>query len=167
MCHMKIILSALQIASLVVFATMPTLASAQGSNVPIDFELPQLGGEPLTLSEFRGQWLILNYWATWCAPCRKEIPELSALHAEREDLVVLGLAFEDADETVFAAFLEDFNVSYPILLVDTYDPPQPFGAPKALPVTHILDPEGMLVKSFYGPVTREAVESYIDDAEQQ
>lgn len=167
MCRMKILLSALQIGLLAIFTSIPLPAADGSPQAPIDFELVQLGGEPLALSDYRGKWLILNYWATWCAPCRKEIPELSALHAEREDLVVLGLAFEDADETVFAAFLEDFNVSYPILLVDTYDPPQPFGAPKALPVTHILDPEGTLVKSFYGPVTREAVESFIDAAEQQ
>jgi thiol-disulfide isomerase/thioredoxin len=145
------------------YIAVATLTSADGTGEPIDFELPSLDGGSIAVSDFRGEWLILNYWATWCAPCRKEIPELSALDEQRQDVSVLGLAFEDADAEIFAAFLEDFNVSYPILLVDVHDPPEPFGAPKALPVTHILDAQGRLVESFHGPVTREAIERFIAD----
>jgi len=129
---------------------------------PVDFSLQQLHGETVTLSGFRPKWVVLNYWATWCAPCRKEIPELSELNASRADIVVLGLAFEDTEMDVFDEFLLEFNPSYPILLVDVYNPPEPFGAPKALPTTIILDPEGYAVKTFVGPVTRASIESFID-----
>jgi hypothetical protein len=82
-------------------------------------------------------------------------------------VTVLGLAYEELDDSDFYAFLEDFDVSYPILKVDVYEPPEPFGAPKALPTTIILDKQGRAVKAFVGPVTREAIEKYIDgeDAE--
>ena len=128
----------------------------------VDFSLLQLNGADVSLSDYRGKWVVLNYWATWCAPCRKEIPELSALHEARADIVVLGLAFEDTEIESFEQFAEEFKPSYPFLLVDVYAPPEPFGAPKALPTTIILNPSGVPVKTFLGPVTMEDIESFID-----
>ena len=77
-------------------------------------------------------------------------------------MTVLGLAFEELDDSDFFEFLEDFEVSYPILKVDVYQPPEPFGAPRALPTTIILNKQGRAVKAFLGPVTRSAIESFID-----
>ena len=132
------------------------------SQEPVDFTLQQLHGETVSLSDYRQKWVVLNYWATWCAPCRKEIPDLTSLHEAREDVVVLGLAFEDTEMENFDEFLEEFHPSYPILLVDVYAPPEPFGAPKVLPTTIILNPEGFPVKTYLGPVTRENIETFID-----
>ena len=138
-------------------------ATDDASQQPVEFTLQQLRGQPLSVSEFRGKWVVLNYWATWCAPCRKEIPDLSELHAARPDIVVLGLAFEDTEVENFDAFLEEFDPSYPILLVDVYAPPEPFGAPKVLPTTIILDYQGVPVKTFVGPLTSEDITAYIDN----
>ena len=146
---------------LLVCSLAQPLVAAYETEYPVDFSLPVLGGDELALSDFRGQWLVLNYWATWCSPCRKEIPELSALHEQRADIVVLGLAFEDTDASAFESFLAEFRVSYPILLVDVYAPPEPFGAPRVLPTTILLDPQGRSVKAFLGPVTRESIEQFI------
>ena len=132
------------------------------SKEPVDFTLQQLHGETVSLSDYRQKWVVLNYWATWCAPCRKEIPDLISLHEARDDVVVLGLAFEDTEMENFDEFLEEFHPSYPILLVDVYAPPEPFGAPRVLPTTIILNPEGYPVKTYLGPVTREDIESFID-----
>jgi thiol-disulfide isomerase/thioredoxin len=140
----------------------PNLQASADTEKPIDFTLQHLHGEEVSLSEFRGNWVVLNYWATWCSPCRKEIPDLSALNEAREDIIVLGLAFEDTEVENFDAFLEEFHLSYRILLVDVYAPPEPFGAPKVLPTTIILNPEGYAVKTYLGPVTREDLESFID-----
>ncbi len=129
---------------------------------PVNFTLPQLNGDPLALGDFLGQWVVLNYWATWCAPCRKEIPELSELHQQRDDITVLGIAYEDIDAAMFQEFLQEFSVSYPILIADVYQPPEPFGAPRVLPTTIILDPKGRSVKAFLGPVTRQDIEAFID-----
>lgn len=140
--------------------------AAYETDEPVDFTLAQLGGDDISISDFRGEWVIVNYWATWCAPCRKEIPELSLLHEERQDVTVLGLAFEELEDADFFEFLEDFEVSYPILKVDVFEPPEPFGAPKVLPTTVILDPQGRAVKAFLGPVTRDAIEAFVDSTGQ-
>lgn len=132
------------------------------TEIPVDFALQQLHGGEAMLSDFRGKWVVLNYWATWCAPCRKEIPDLSELNAARDDIVVLGLAYEDTEIEVFDEFLEEFQPSYSNYLVDVYAPPEPFGAPKVLPTTIILNPEGVSVKAFLGPVFRKDIESFID-----
>jgi peroxiredoxin len=138
------------------------LPAAYETDYAVDFSLPRLGGGEIALSDYRGQWVVINYWATWCRPCREEIPELSELHEDRQDVTVLGLAFEDTEVSAFEKFLAEFEVTYPILLVDVYAPPEPFGAPRVLPTTIVLDPLGHSVKAFAGPVTRQAVEQFID-----
>ena len=151
------------ILALVAFVLTATCVWADDeSQEPVDFTLQQLHGETVSLSDYRQKWVVLNYWATWCAPCRKEIPDLISLHEARDDVVVLGLAFEDTEMENFDEFLDEFHPSYPILLVDVYAPPEPFGAPRVLPTTIILNPEGYPVKTYLGPVTREDIESFID-----
>ena len=139
--------------------------AAYETTEPVNFTLEQLGGGEVALSDYRGEWVVVNYWATWCAPCRKEMPELSALHEQRSDVTVLGLAYEDVEDNDFMEFLQESPVTYPILMVDVYAPPEPFGAPRVLPTTIILDREGRAVKSYLGPVTREAIERFIDGGE--
>ena len=146
--------------ALLLFA--PLGLAEYAGDAPVDFTLQQLGGGEVSLSDYRGEWVVVNYWATWCAPCRKEMPELSELHEARGDVTVLGLAYEEVEDNDFEAFLQTAPVSYPILKVDVYAPPQPFGAPKVLPTTIILDHEGRAVKTFLGPVTRESIERFID-----
>ncbi len=150
------------LATLILIVSCSLLACDKDE--PVDFTLQRLHGEEISLNELRGKWVVLNYWATWCAPCRKEIPELSALNDARDDIVVLGLAFEDTDIEIFDKFLEEFKPSYPILLVDVYVPPEPFGAPRVLPTTIIIDKQGRPVKTFLGPVTKELIETFVDGA---
>jgi peroxiredoxin len=135
---------------------------AAASPAPIEFELPTLAGEAVRLSDWRGQWVVVNYWATWCAPCRKEIPDFSAMHEAREDITVLGLAFEDTDIETFETFLTEFPASYPILQVDVYDPPAALGAPRALPTTFLVDPEGRVVETWIGPITSEKITARVE-----
>ena len=128
---------------------------------PVDFTLPTLDGEDMSLSNYRGNWVVANYWATWCAPCRKEIPDLSALHSERDDVVVLGLAYEEAEPESFTDFLLDYPASYPILLTDTYNPPAVLGSQRALPTTFLVSPTGEIVQTFVGPIKRADLEAAI------
>jgi thiol-disulfide isomerase/thioredoxin len=126
------------------------------------FVLPDLDGQDRSLSDWRGDWVVVNFWATWCAPCRKEIPDLSRLHDERDDITVLGLAFEDTEVAVFREFLVDYPATYPILLVDVYDPPEAFGAPLALPTTYLIAPDGTLAETWIGPITGDTVRERVD-----
>ncbi len=128
----------------------------------IDFELEGLDGNAYRLADYRGDWVVVNYWATWCAPCRKEIPDLSQLHDARSDITVLGLAFEDTSVEDFERFLEQFPASYPILLVDVYDPPEALGAPRALPTTFLVNANGEKVHTWIGPVTSNMITEWIE-----
>lgn len=142
----------------------PAAADSSTANVePLpEFALPDLDGRTRELSEWRGQWVVVNYWATWCAPCRKEIPDLSDLHDTRDDITVLGLAFEDTDVETFREFLKDYPATYPILRVDVYAPPPSLGTPRALPTTHLIAPDGRLAETWIGPITGETVRSRVD-----
>ncbi len=143
-------------------ALLLLLATHAGAGV-LDFELPDLDGQPHRLSDYRGQWVVVNYWATWCRPCRKEIPDLSSLHDERDDITVLGLTFEDIDSEAVKAFLEDYPASYPILMVDVYTPPPELGAPRVLPTTFLIDPSGALLETWLGPITSQMISQWIDE----
>ncbi len=127
----------------------------------LDFKLEDLDGRLHALSDYRGDWVVVNYWATWCAPCREEIPDLAGLHDSRDDITVLGLAFEDTEPEVFEEFLEQYPASFPILPVDVYDPPSAFGEPRALPTTHLVDAGGYKVNTWIGPVTSDQITDWI------
>jgi thiol-disulfide isomerase/thioredoxin len=105
------------------------------------------------LSAQRGKWVVVNFWATWCNPCLKEIPDLAEFDATREDVQVVGLAFEDITREDMAAFLVEHPVAYPFAIVDTTAPPADFRIPPALPMTVLVAPDGKVAKTFYGPTT--------------
>ncbi len=125
----------------------------------LQLELFLLDGNHFKSQELRGKWLVINYWATWCSPCLKEMPELSALHARRADVEVLGLAYEDSSASQIRDFLQRHPVSYPIGIVAIDQPPAALGAPTALPLTWLVSPEGRLVQKFTGPVSAAQLEN--------
>ncbi|MEJ2359832.1 MAG: TlpA disulfide reductase family protein [Gammaproteobacteria bacterium] len=128
-----------------------------------DFALPDLNGKIHHLSDYRGKWVIVNYWATWCPPCREEIPQLEAFYnANRRDAVVLGVNYEDNDPASLKSFVDEHMITYPILLADV-DRPTVFGRLYGLPTSFIVSPQGKLVQSRTGPVTRQYLESVIGE----
>ena len=118
-----------------------------------------LDGADWSLADKRGHWVLVNFWATWCAPCIKEIPDLSALDKKRDDLEVIGLAYEEIDTADLQAFLKEHPAGYPIALVDVYDPPKDFETPRGLPMTYLIAPGGEVAKQFIGPVTAKEIET--------
>ena len=134
-------------------------ASARGAALALSVKT--LDGGTFDLAAERGRWVVVNYWATWCSPCIKEMPELSALDAMREDVRVIGLAFEEIEPDAMAAFLKKHPVVYPIAMVDVYDPPAAFEVPRGLPTTHVVAPDGRIARSFSGPVTAAEIEAVI------
>ncbi|KGM21721.1 TlpA family protein disulfide reductase [Stenotrophomonas maltophilia] len=127
-------------------------------------KMKAVDGSDYDLAAHRGKWVIVNFWATWCAPCRKEMPELSALHAMRSNIEVVGLAYEDIEVPEMQSFLTKHPVTYPIVIVDPFDPPADFATPRGLPLTHLLDPQGKLAHTFLGPVTAADIEKQIASA---
>ncbi|MBN8482030.1 MAG: TlpA family protein disulfide reductase [Xanthomonadales bacterium] len=130
---------------------MPLSASEQAAKPAL--EVMTLEGKPFTLAEHRGQWIVVNFWATWCAPCIAEMPELSAFADSRHDVVAIGLAYEDTERQEIVDFLKERPVSYPIAQVDVGDPPKDFATPRGLPTTYLIAPDGTVARHFLGPIT--------------
>ena len=120
-----------------------------------------LDGATYDLADRRGTWVVVNFWATWCAPCLKEMPELSALDAMNEHIEVVGLAYEDIVVDAMREFLADHPVVYPIAILDTYDPPADFDTPRGLPMTWLIAPDGRVAHKVLGPVTAREIEDAI------
>jgi thiol-disulfide isomerase/thioredoxin len=124
-------------------------------------KLATLDGGQYDLAAHRGKWVVVNFWATWCKPCIKEMPELSALDAMREHVEVIGLAYDDTTPADIRSFLQKRPVAYPIAIVDVYDPPKDFATPRGLPMTYLLAPDGRVAKKFLGPITAKEIEAAI------
>lgn len=124
-------------------------------------KLATIDGSEYDLAARRGKWVVVNFWATWCKPCIKEMPELSALDAMREHVEVIGLAYDDTTPDDIRAFLQKRPVVYPIAIVDVYDPPKDFATPRGLPMTYLIAPDGKVAKRFLGPITAREIEAAI------
>jgi len=140
-----------------VAATAPATVATDAAEPPKP-EMPSLvvetfDGGRFDLAQHRGKWVVVNFWATWCNPCLKEIPDLDAFDKSREDVEVIGLAYEEIDKADMQAFLKEHVISYPIAVVDVYSPPADFETPRGLPMTYLIAPDGKVARKFLGPVT--------------
>lgn len=138
------------------------LSSVQALAEPVDFTLPDLTGKSHKLSDHRGKWVLVNYWATWCPPCLDEIPELELFHSKHkdQDAVVIGVAMDEIDNAGLGAFVEDQFISYPILRTDPYGRGE-LGSVPGLPTSFLVSPSGELVARQVGPVTANAIETFM------
>ena len=138
---------------LLAFATLPA-ASA-------DFRLTDSDGKLHRLGDYRGKWVIVNFWATWCPPCLEEIPDLVAVTEARKDVQVFGVAMEFQDSKQVLQFAEGMFVNYPIVLGDRNTADQ-VGKVQGLPTTFIYDPQGKLAVRHVGKITRKQIERLLD-----
>jgi thiol-disulfide isomerase/thioredoxin len=138
-------------------------AEAKTADMP-RFQAKAVDGKDYDLASHRGQWVVVNFWATWCGPCLQEMPELSALHAMRGNVEVVGLAYEDIEPDEMRAFLDKHPVAYPIVILDPYNPPADFATPRGLPMTYLIAPDGKVARQFLGPVDARQIEQAIAEA---
>lgn len=141
---------------------MSALASAASAG-SVDVSWPDLDGTSHALSDYRGKWVVVNYWATTCPPCLKEMPELSDFHLRHKDrdAVVLGINHEDIPKRWLQEFLRTVPVSYPVLLGGA-DEITPFGPITVLPTTFIVSPTGRFMGRQTGTITAAALDAYLE-----
>ncbi len=104
------------------------------------------------ISDYQGQWLVINYWAKWCKPCLKEIPELNELDRQFDNVSVLGVNYDGATGEDLSQQISAFSIEFPVL---SHDPAAQLGTrrPSVLPTTLILNPQGELTATLVGPQT--------------
>lgn len=134
-----------------------------------DFALPDMDGRIHKLSDYRGQWVLVNYWATWCPPCLEELPELEMWHSESEGKgVVLGVNLEDISRKSLVEFLDDQFLSFPILVAGgSPSADQLIGRIPGMPTSYLVSPEGKVVARQVGALTADMLNSFIAKLEKQ
>ena len=139
---------------------------AEGTALPgrqIAITLPDLEGNARSLADWQGEARLVNFWATWCAPCRREIPLLKDTQAKHDDLQVIGIAVDRRDAVLEYAETAEFN--YPILIGqdEAIAAAEDAGVPfVGLPFTLVISAEGDLVKTHMGEIVAEQVEQIVD-----
>src|SRR6267378_2081482 len=128
----------------------PTIRFVRNPDLAPDFKLTSLDGKPVTLAGSRGKVILLNFWATWCGPCRAEISDLVELQNKYKDrLQILGLVVDDDDQDAIKEFTEKFGINYPVALA-TDEIRVQYGGIAALPTSFVLDAEGRIVQKHEG-----------------
>jgi thiol-disulfide isomerase/thioredoxin len=118
----------------------------------IDFELLNLNGERIKLSDYHGKVVLLNFWATWCPPCRTEIPSLQRLYEEfeDEDFIILAVNLQE-DKNWILSFMEGNKMSFPVLL-DTNNKAWSLYGTSGIPTTYIIDKQGKMISRIIGGI---------------
>jgi peroxiredoxin len=128
--------------------------SAYGEEAP-DFELHTIDGEVIKLSDYLGKIVIIDFWATWCGPCRMAIPELVDLQNEyKDDLVIIGISLDQPyTQGNLKPFIENYDINYPIVL-GTLEVVEAYGNIRGIPTSFIVNQKGEIVNKFTGYVPK-------------
>jgi cytochrome c biogenesis protein CcmG/thiol:disulfide interchange protein DsbE len=140
----------------------PEDAASVGKPANLDFKLKDMHGVDVRLDSFKGKVILLNFWATWCGPCKAEIPSLVELQEKyADDLVVLGFSVDDPAEKM-KPYAEEYKVNYPLLVGNGREDVQnAFGPLLGIPVSVIIDRNGIIAKKHTGIATKEQFEEEI------
>lgn len=141
---------------------------AKGERAP-DFELTTLAGEAVRLSDYKGKKVILNFWATWCPPCRAEMPDMQKYYDEQADgenveILAVNLTTVDKGMDKINAFVEEFSLTFPIPM-DTEGEIGDLYQAASIPTSYMIDTEGRVQQKIVGPMNEEMMEEFIAEME--
>ena len=128
-------------------------------------DIEVFNGSNTNLTKLEGSWVVINYWADWCAPCIKEIPELNEFAHENEDIFVFTFNFDQLDQEDLAPIAKKFNIEVPSLVTHPRDI-WGIQTPPAVPATFFINPNGELSLSLFRPQTKDALNSILLDLKQ-
>ena len=123
-------------------------------------DIDVFNGKDTSLEKLKGQWVVVNYWADWCAPCIKELPELFEFSKENNDVLVYVFNFDELDAEDLVPVAKRFNLKLPSLISH---PREIWGieTPPAVPATFFINPEGVVVESLFRPQTKDSLNSIL------
>lgn len=143
-----------------VLVMLVTLVTISGCGVE---QLPLADGTQTRIDDWQGRWVVINYWAEWCAPCREEIPELNRLYAEAGAAgpLVIGVNYDNLKPADLQPLIQRMQIGFPVL---QNDPMQRFGyeRPEILPTTVLLKPDLSVGKVLRGPQSAESIRKVIE-----
>ena len=143
------------------FSTKETNKSERSWGNAPDFTLEKIEGGTLTLSDYKGKLIILNFWATWCPPCRMEIPSFVELQNKYKDhLIIIGINLDQDNPENVKQFIKKFNINYPVVK-GTYRVVLDYGEIRGIPTTFIIDSNGNIRETIVGYRPKEIFESLI------
>lgn len=152
--------------SLSVMATSQSAVAETASGA--NFMLKDTAGIKHQLANYKGKWVLVNYWATWCPPCLEEVPDLVNLYDQRrkKDLMIFGVVFDYESVQSVKEYVDDMLMSYPVVLGDDQVIAQ-IGSADVLPTTFFYNPQGELVKIKRGLITKQYVEKIIGQSKSE
>ena len=132
------------------------------SNKAPNFTLEDLNGKNVKLSDFKGKVVIINFWATWCPPCKAEIPDFIELYKtyQKKGLVILGIALDNKEKVV--KFVKDNGINYPVLM-GNQEVSNLYGGISGIPTSFVVDRKGIIKNVFVGLRSKEVFEQNIKD----
>lgn len=141
---------------------MPTPISLADTPI-LDFELTALDGQTVRLSDYNGRVVFLNFWATWCTPCKREMPTFDAFMAEQppDGAVVLAVNVDESPDLV-RQFLDEYNITHLTIPMDTEAEIADLYGVFQLPITHVIDQNGIVRYPKPGEITREEMDVYLN-----
>lgn len=127
------------------------------------FELQTVEGQTIKLSDFKGEYVVLNFWATWCVPCIKEMPEFQKIHlsSNNSNIKIIGINLSESQKRV-DKFIQDYQLSFPVLL-DGFGNTSERYKVRSLPVTYFISPDGIIREEIQGGgLTQEIIQAKIN-----